>query len=178
MRHEIIAGPLVLRKFEQAFAPLLLEAATASCPPAFTSFAPWCHAAYSLADSAQFIAQSEADWQTGAAFHFAIIHASTGEFCGGIGLNQPNHVHGLYNLGYWVRSSRQRQGVARLATQQVARAAFEDLPTLHRLEILTRPDNVASRRTALAAGAAYEGRLRQRLRVGQADDDRQVESDR
>lgn len=171
MRREITAGPLVLRKLEAAFAPRLLEAATASCSPAFTQFAPWCHPAYSLADSAQFIAQSEADWQQALAFQFALVDALTGEYCGGIGLNQPNRAHGFYNLGYWVRPSRQRQGLAARATWELAKAAFTDLPAIHRLELLTLPDNVASQRTALAAGATYEGLLRQRLRVGAAAHD-------
>lgn len=166
MRSEITVGPLVLRKLEAAFAPRLLAAAVASCSPAFTQFAPWCHPAYSLADSVHFIAQSEADWQQEVAFQFAILEASTNEYCGGIGLNQPNRAHGFYNLGYWVRPSRQRQGIAARATRELAKAAFEDLPAIHRLELLTLPDNIASQHTALAAGATYEGLLRQRLRVG------------
>lgn len=166
MRREITAGPLVLQKLEAAIAPRLLEAAVASCSPAFTQFAPWCHPAYSLADSERFIAQSETDWQQAAAFQFAILDAATGECCGGIGLNQPNRVHGLYNLGYWVRASRQRQGIATLATRELANAAFADLPALQRLELLTMPDNVASQRTARAVGATYEGLLRQRLVIG------------
>ncbi len=168
MRSEITARPFLLRKLEAALAPLLLEAATTSCSPAFTQFAPWCHPAYSLADSERFIVQSESDWQEATAFQFALLDAATGEFCGGLGLNQPNRAHGFYNLGYWVRASRQRQG---LATRQLAQAAFADLPALHRLELLIMPDNVASQRTARAVGARYEGLLRQRLRVGAASHD-------
>jgi RimJ/RimL family protein N-acetyltransferase len=159
-------GPLVLQKLETSLASLLWEAAVSSCSPAFMRFAPWCHPAYSLTDSEQFIAQSEADWEQGNAFQFAILDATTGELCGGIGLNQPNRAHGFYNLGYWVRPSRQRQGIAARATQAFAQAAFADLPAVHRLELLTLPDNIASQRTARAAGARQEGLLRQRLRVG------------
>ena len=161
-----MAGPLVLRKYEPAFVPLLLEAAQASCTPAFTRYAPWCRPDYAFADSEAFIARCQADWQDGAAFNFALFDAQTAELCGGIGLNQPNRLHGFYNLGYWVRPSRQRQGLARLATRHLAQAAFADLPTLHRIEILTFPDNVASQQTARAAGAWREGLLRRRLLVG------------
>ncbi len=45
-------------------------------------------------------------------------------------------------------------------------ALLADLPDVRRLEILTLPENVASQRAALAAGATREGLLRQRLRVG------------
>jgi len=171
MRREIYVGSFVLRKLEMVLVPQLFEAAAASCSPAFTHFAPWCHSAYSLADSERFVARATADWQQALAFQFAILDAATGEYCGGIGLNQPNLAHAFYNLGYWVRASRQRQGIAALATRQLAKAAFADLPSLHRLELLIMPDNVASQRTALAAGAVYEGLLRQRLRVGAASHD-------
>lgn len=171
MRQETTAGLLVLRKLEAPLAPQLLEAAVSSRSPAFTQFAFWCHPTYALADSERFIAQSAADWEQGVAFQFAILDAVTGEFCGGIGLNQPNRAHGLYNLGYWVRVSRQRQGIATRATRQLAATAFADLPAVQRLELLTMPDNLASQRTALAAGATYEGLLRQRLRVGAASHD-------
>jgi RimJ/RimL family protein N-acetyltransferase len=166
MRSEILAGPVVLRKYESHFAPLLLEAVTASCSPAFMQHATWCHADYSLAESESFIAQCEADWEDGSAFQFALFDTQTAEFCGGIGLNQPNRQHGFYNLGYWVRLSRHRQGLASQATRHLAQAAFADLPALNRLEILTVPDNLASQQTALAAGATHEGVLRQRLRMG------------
>ncbi|MGI4873788.1 MAG: GNAT family N-acetyltransferase [Janthinobacterium lividum] len=166
MRSEIAAEPLVLRQYEPAFAALLYEAARASYSPQFAHYLPWCHAAYTLAESEQFVAQSAADWQDGSAYNYALFDAQSREFCGGIGLNQPNQVHGYYNLGYWVRTSRQRQGLAAQAIHHLVRAAFADLPTLHRLEILTLPDNLPSQRTALAAGATPEGLLRQRLRVG------------
>ncbi|QHV96551.1 GNAT family N-acetyltransferase [Spirosoma endbachense] len=166
MRPEILAGPVVLRKYEPGFIPLLFEAARASCSPLFTRYARWCHPDYAVADSEQFIAQCERDWQDGTAFNFALLDARTSELCGGIGLNQPNRVHGFYNLGYWVRPSRQGQGLASQATRQLALAAFADLAELNRLEILVVPDNLASQRTALAAGATREGLLRQRLLVG------------
>jgi RimJ/RimL family protein N-acetyltransferase len=166
MSEEIATEQLLLRKYELFIAPLLFEAARSSCSPEFTHFAPWCHAAYDLIDSERFIRQSNRDWQDGTAYNFALFDNQSGEFCGGIGLNQPNWIHGFYNLGYWVRPSRQRQGLARQAIQGLARRAFADLPTIHRLEILTTVDNVASQRTALSAGATHEGILRERLRIG------------
>ena len=164
MRPEISSARLALRRYEPHFAPRLWETVQAARSPAFTRYATWCHATYGLADCQSFVAQCMAQWADGAAFEFALFDAQTGALCGGIGLNQPNLKHGFYNLGYWVSPSHQRQGLARLAVRQLARAAFADLPALHRIEILTAPDNVASQRTALSAGATREGVLRQRLR--------------
>lgn len=171
LRTEIVTPALLLQKYTPALAPRLLEAARAACSPAFTRFAPWCHPAYSLAESEQFIALAEAGWRDNSAFFFALLDGSTGELCGGIGLNQPNPAHGCFNLGYWVRPSRQRQGLAAQAVRHLARAAFADLPAVQRLELLTLPDNLASQRTALAAGATREGLLRQRLRLGPGQHD-------
>jgi RimJ/RimL family protein N-acetyltransferase len=164
MRPEVSSARLVLRRYEQRFAPLLWEAVQAARSPAFTRYATWCHAAYGVADSHAFVEQCVTNWANGTAFEFAIFDAQTAAFCGGIGLNQPNVRHGFYNLGYWVSPAHQRQGLASLAVQQLAQAAFADLPALNRIEILTAPDNEASQRTALSAGATREGVLRQRLR--------------
>jgi RimJ/RimL family protein N-acetyltransferase len=166
MQSEIIAGPMLLRKYEPQYAPLLLEAAKSLYSLDFAQYAPWCHEHYSLADAEKFIALSGNEWQDKTALNFALIDAQTLEFCGGIGLNQPNTQHGFYNLGYWVRPSRQRQGIASQATRCLSQAAFAWMPGINRIEILAVPDNLGSQRVALAAGAVYEGLLRQRLRVG------------
>jgi|GEM_PF-173763 len=171
LRTEILTPAFALRKYEPTFASQLLEAARAACSPDFSRFAPWCHPAYSLADSERFIAQCEAGWRDGSAFTFALMDADTGELCGGIGLNQPNRAHGCYNLGYWVHPARQRRGLARGAIRHLAQAVFADLPQVQRLEMLTLPENVASQRAALAAGAMQEGLLRQRLRLGDSQRD-------
>jgi ribosomal-protein-serine acetyltransferase len=164
MRPEIHSARLVLRRYEPRFAPLLWAVVQSARSPEFTRYATWCHAAYNRADSEAFVAQCVANWEQGTAFEFALFEAHTGTFCGGIGLNQPNPKHGFYNLGYWVSPSHQRQGLASLAVRALAQAAFADLSALHRLEILTVQDNVASQRPALSAGATREGVLRQRLR--------------
>lgn len=164
MRPEISSARLVLRRYEQRFAPLLWTAVQSARSPEFTRYATWCHAAYGLADSEAFVAQCVSSWTDRTAFEFALFDEHTDAFCGGIGLSQPNQKHGFCNVGYWVSPSHQRQGLASLAVRALARAAFADLPALHRLEILTVPDNIASQQTALSTGATREGVLWQRLR--------------
>lgn len=68
----------------------------------------------------------------------------------------------LANLGYWVRASRVRQGVATAAAALLARFGFDEL-RLARLEIVVRLDNAASRRVAEKLGCRLEGVARNRL---------------
>jgi RimJ/RimL family protein N-acetyltransferase len=68
----------------------------------------------------------------------------------------------MANLGYWVRQSRQEQGVATAAVRLLARHALR-ATDLRRLEIVIAADNHASRRVAERAGAHLEGVARHRL---------------
>ncbi|WP_296809471.1 GNAT family protein, partial [Thiocapsa sp.] len=75
--------------------------------------------------------------------------------------------HKLCNLGYWVRASRQREGIATHAVRTMARFGFADLG-LMRIEIVVAEGNVSSAGVARKAGAFYEGSARNRLVVGGA----------
>ncbi len=98
-------------------------------------------------------------------FGFAIFDAKTNEFLGGTGLNQPSKVHKFYNLGYWVRVSRQNRGICGEATKILAKSAFEELQ-INRIEILMAIENIPSQKAAEKAGATREGILRKRLIIG------------
>ena len=75
-----------------------------------------------------------------------------------------NPVDRAVNLGYWVRTSRTREGVASAATRLLARFGFEELK-LNRVEIIAATGNKASQRVAEKAGATKEGVLRNRIGV-------------
>jgi RimJ/RimL family protein N-acetyltransferase len=79
-----------------------------------------------------------------------------------ININRENR---LANLGYWVRSSQTRRGIATRATRLLADWAFQNTE-LHRLEILVAVRNHPSLRVAAKAGAVWEGVLPARLRLG------------
>ncbi len=167
MRTEIYGDRITLRRYEKSFAPLLFEAATESVQDKeFARWMPWCHADYKFEETVSFIEKTLENWQDETQFGFAIFDARTNEFLGGIGLNQPNDQHKFYNLGYWIRTSKQNRGTASAATRLLAKAAFEDLPELNRLEILVAAENIPSQKTAEKAGAVREGILRKRLIIG------------
>jgi RimJ/RimL family protein N-acetyltransferase len=122
----------------------------------------WCHANYSIEDSRSFVWSSERDWDRADRYSFVIEDTRDGSLVGSVGLSSIVSAHRFANLGYWVRTSRTRQGIARAAVVLAAGFAFERLG-LERLELIIPVSNEASRRVAERAGAHCEGLLRKRL---------------
>jgi RimJ/RimL family protein N-acetyltransferase len=123
----------------------------------------WCHPGYSPEESAEWVAICERGWAAeGGDREFAIFDARSGRLLGCIGVNQFNRVHHFGNVGYWVRTSSVRQGVATAAARLVARYAF-DVLGLARVEIVAQVPNVASCKVAEKLGCRLEGVLRARI---------------
>jgi len=123
---------------------------------------PWCQPGYSIKDSEAFVSTRAAEWEKGAHYSFVIADAVTDRFLGGVGLNFFNQIHGFANLGYWVRTSATRCGVATAAVRLAARFGLEQLH-LGRIEIVVAVGNQPSQRVAEKASARREGVLRRRL---------------
>lgn len=120
----------------------------------------WAHENYSLAEAEAWVVQQTKAFPAREMVEFVIVDEA-GRFLGGIGINQIDPANRRANVGYWVRTSAARQGVATAAVRQViawARANTE----LERLEIVIAADNVASLRVAERV-AVEEGVLRSRL---------------
>jgi ribosomal-protein-serine acetyltransferase len=123
---------------------------------------PWCHPGYTLRDSEAWTAACETQWAEGTAYEFGIFGPESNEVWGGVGINQLNRTYRFANLGFWVRASRVRQGVAIAAARLAAKFAFREL-ALMRVELVVLVDNFASRRVAEKLGATFEGVARNRL---------------
>jgi ribosomal-protein-serine acetyltransferase len=149
-----------IRAYEPEDAQALWEAARESVEEVFP-WLPWCHAHYSMAEAVEWARSRAPLAAEGREYAFAIIGAD-GRFLGGCGLNQVNRLHRFANLGYWVRTSATRHGVATEAVRQVAHFAFRNSDLL-RLEIVCAVGNERSQRVAERAGAVREGVLRHRL---------------
>ncbi|WP_380183782.1 GNAT family N-acetyltransferase [Kalamiella sp. sgz302252] len=84
------------------------------------------------------------------------LFAEDGRLLGGAGLRysqeQPHHC----SIGYWVRSSEQRQGVASQAVRYLVDLAWQS-PERDTVEILAVAENVASRGVAEKCGAEFKG---------------------
>ena len=109
---------------------------------------PWLHQAYSIEETQMWIEKMVPRlWKQQREYHFAITDAVTGSILGGCGLDQVNWVNQTANLGYWVRTSRTRQGVATAASKLLVRFGFEQL-RLKRIDVVTSIENVSSARVA------------------------------
>jgi RimJ/RimL family protein N-acetyltransferase len=129
-----------------------------------TPWMSWCGENYLPSDATEWIQSRDFAWATGAEYTFAVLDRQTGKFAGTVGLNQINRLHNFANLGFWVRTSLVKNGIATAATRLAARFALQQLG-LHRVEILAVTANLASRRVAEKSGARAEGILRKRLVV-------------
>lgn len=139
-----------------------LHAAASESVASVGRWLPWCHAGYQLNEARDWIAHCSLGWQAGSYFALPVFERGSDLLLGAVGINQIDRTHRRANLGYWVRQSRQREGIAAAAVAMAARFGFDSLE-LVRIEILAMPDNLASRRTAEQVGARFEGIARQRL---------------
>lgn len=160
---ELAEGALLLRPWrpEDAHA---LHAAVQESLETVGRWLPWCHAGYDLEEARAWIAHCREGWAAEEHFAFGIFDRESGNLLGSVGLNQRNRMHRSASLGYWVRQSRQGEGLAWRAARLAARFGFKVLE-LVRVEIVALPDNQASRRTAERAGARFEAVSRHRLWV-------------
>lgn len=163
----VCEGALTLRRFRPddgaALAAAVRESVASIAP-----WLPWCHADYGRADADRFIRMADAAWQAGGPFDMALLEDDV--LAGSVRLRPLADEPGVGNLGYWVRLSRQRRGLALRAAQMALPLAFEGL-ALQRLEVVAALDNVASRRVAERLGARFEGVARHRLRLAQGPAD-------
>ncbi len=123
----------------------------------------WCHPEYRHRDTATWVGAQAEMWHNGA-HAFLIEDVATGTALGSSGINKIDPRHRNANLGYWVRTSWTRRGVATRATFLAARFAFEDLDLI-RVGIVAAVGNAASRRVAERVGARFEGVLHHGLMV-------------
>lgn len=107
-------------------------------------------------------ATCDQDRAAGRAFDMGIFCATQQLAGGGAGINQLSPHHRYGNIGYWVRQSRQGCGIARQAVALLRDFGFQQLG-LFRLEIVMGIGNSASEDVAIAAGAAFECRARNRI---------------
>ena len=154
---------LVLRAFEDSDAEEFAIAARESVA-SVGPWMPWCHAAFSQQDALNWFETCRAGLASCTAHEFGVFAQDSNAFLGGAGLNALNHQHLFCNLGYWVRQSAQRRGVASRCVHALAAHAFEVLG-LQRVEIVVALGNTPSEGVARQCGALLEGVARNRLQL-------------
>lgn len=106
---------------------------------------PWAKTTLAVSDEANFL-QYGIEKMAQVDFWFAIILVN-GEPAGMIDLHDFQHDHFRCQIGYWLASRFQGQGVIHLSVSAIAAIAFNELH-LNRLEILADSRNKKSRNVA------------------------------
>ena len=122
----------------------------------------WCHPDYSINETQLWVESRSDAWEQGREYSFLIVDPRSNQIVGNCGLDHVHETHRFANLGFWVRTSRTRQGAATEATQLLSEFGFSAL-NLARIEIVVAVGNFPSLRVAEKAGALREGLLRNRL---------------
>jgi ribosomal-protein-serine acetyltransferase len=134
----IDAGPVVLRRWRADD----LEAACDAVLTSLDHLRPWMiwAADFSRGSQAEFIAGSERDWESGAAYNYAML--VDGAIAGSTGLMARIGPGGL-EIGYWVHQAYTRRGLATAGAAALTDQAFK-LPGIDRVQIVHDELNAAS----------------------------------
>ena len=144
---EFSDGTIAIRTHQPSDVHPYFEAARESVAEV-SRYLPWLHQAYSIKEARMWIEKTVPSlWEQQSEYHFAITDVGTGSILGGCGLDEVNWINQTANLGYWVRTSRTRQGVATAASRLLVRFGFEKLQ-LKRIDVVTSVENVPSARVA------------------------------
>jgi len=158
---ELTDGSVLLRPYRVDDIDNLYQAIRESITE-ISKWMSWCHEGYSIEENRAWIEARAEAWAKGTDYDFIITSAMDGFLIGGCGLRYFDYNYRIAELGYWVRTSRTKKGVATAATRLLAQFGFKELE-LNRIEIVVAVGNKISQRVAEKAGATREGILRNRL---------------
>lgn len=161
---QLIGEDILLRPFRPQDAPQLYEAVRESLEQ-LKPWMSWASEGYTEMTAREYISISRARWDEHTFYAFAITRAD--RFLGACTLSSIHPIYHFCNLGYWVRTSCQGQGIAGHAAKLTARFAFEHLGLI-RVEIVIGAENQASLRVAEKMDAHYEGILLNRMVIGKS----------
>ncbi|HEX8362808.1 MAG TPA: GNAT family N-acetyltransferase, partial [Longimicrobium sp.] len=115
-----LTPPLLLRPWRTADAPALREAIDESLD-ALRPFISWAaREPSSLAATEARLAEYARDFADGVRWRYAVLERETGALLGGASLH-PYPGPGALEVGYWVRTSQHRRGVASAAAAALTR---------------------------------------------------------
>jgi ribosomal-protein-serine acetyltransferase len=148
-------GTLTIRPFSEVDLDAAREAAIESAVNVGAWFA-WVHPGVTIEEAANFAAQRADAWARGTERGFLVERAADKRLLGGVWLDTIDYDEKSANLGFWVRTSALRSGVATAASRLCLKYAFDELG-LDRADILVAIGNQASQRVAENLGAEAAG---------------------
>jgi RimJ/RimL family protein N-acetyltransferase len=159
--YRIETARLVLRCYEPRDAALLKEAIDSSLDH-LREFMPWSHRhPQPLEQMLELMKLFRSEFDTAENFTYGIFAADETEVLGSTGLHPRIGPRGL-EVGYWVRPTATRQGIATETAAALTRVGFE-VCGADRVELRIEPGNVASHGVPRKLGFVEEATLRRRL---------------
>jgi RimJ/RimL family protein N-acetyltransferase len=159
--YRIETGRLVIRSYEPRDAPLLKDAIDSSLEH-LRAFMPWADGEpQTLEEKTALIKGFRSNFDLGENFTYGIFSTDESEVLGGTGLH-PRIGEGGLEIGYWIRASVTRQGLATESSAALTRVGFE-VCGADRIEIRIEPRNESSLGIPRKLGFAEEATLRRRL---------------
>jgi len=159
----LISQNLCIRPFRNSDGPAFVAAIHESLSTV-GAWMSWCRPGFALEHAEAWFDNCDRNLMEGTAFDLGMFSEDGSELLGGIAVNQINRRQNFANIGYWVRESRQRRGIATRAVKAIATYGFDHLG-FTRLEIVAPEKNVASRGVAEKVGAVFECVARNRVVV-------------
>jgi RimJ/RimL family protein N-acetyltransferase len=152
---------LTIRCWEPRDASLLKEAIDSSLDH-LRPWMPWARdEPQSLGDKVELLRRFRGLFDLGQDFVYGIFSRDESEVAGGTGLH-TRVGNDAFEIGYWIRASRARQGLTTEAVGALAKVAFE-VSGVERLEIHVDPENTASLGVPRKLGFQEEATLRRRI---------------
>lgn len=149
-------GAIRMRRPVETDAPSIV---TICDDPEVVRFTPSVPTPYGETDALVWLAVQAADAERGTGLHLAVEDVATGAHVATASLFRVDHAAARGEIGYMVHPAWRGRRVATRAVRLLAAHAFGTLG-LHRLDLLTLPENTASRLVALRAGFREEGEQR------------------
>ncbi len=149
------------RCWEPRDAPLLKEAVDSSIDH-LRPWMPWAaDEPQTLDEKVQLLRRFRGQFDLGQNFVYGLFSRDESEVVGGSWF----HLRvgdDAFEIGYWIRASREGEGLTTEVTAALTRVGFE-LCGVDRIEIQTEPANERSMRIPLKLGYREEARMRRRL---------------
>ena len=126
---------------------------------AWSASLPWAIPEPSVDASEIFCRESQAAFIRRTSLPYLAFERSSGRFIASTSLHRIHWEVPRFELGFWCRSSAQRQGYTREAARALLELAFTGLAA-RRVEAYTDELNVASRQLCVSVGMELEGVMR------------------
>jgi RimJ/RimL family protein N-acetyltransferase len=152
---------LTIRCWDPRDASLLKDAIDASLDH-LRPWMPWAHVEpQTLAEKVELLRRFRGQFDLGQDFVYGIFTSDESEVVGGTGLH-TRVGNDAFEIGYWIRASRAREGLATEAVAALTKVAF-CVSRVERVEIHVDPENTASLGVPRKLGFEEEATLRRRI---------------